>query len=521
MRMAFAQDTTITTLAEAMVGADVFIGLSAGNVLNQDMIRSMAANPVVFAMANPTPEISYDEATAARQDIIMATGRSDYPNQVNNVLGFPFIFRGALDVRATAINGEMKIAAVRALASLAKEPVPDVVNIAYGEKNLSFGPQYIIPKPLDPRLITTVSVAVANAAIESGVAQSPITDWETYKQQLSDRLGLDNSIVRVINQKAIRDPKRVVFAEADNLKVLKAAQIANNEGYAKPILLGNIAKIKGLMAEHHIELNVPIIDPKSDDMLEKRSEYGTMLFEKRQRRGINLYEAKKLMRDRNHFGCMMVENGEADALISGLTRNYPDTIRPALQIIGMRKGVTRVSGMYIALTKKGPLFLADTTINFDPTAEELTEITLNMAKVVKKFNVTPRIALLSYSNFGSSTGESAKKVSRAVEMIHEKAPDLICDGEIQAGLAFDTEILKDNYPFSPLADGPANTLIFPNLDSGNIAYHLLKEVGQCEIIGPVLIGLNKPVHMLQLGSSVQQIVNMVSMAVVDAQLNEA
>lgn len=518
-RMQFAQDTPITTLAEAVNNADIFIGLSAGNVLSQDMVRSMAPQPIVFAMANPTPEISYTDATAVRDDIIMATGRSDYPNQVNNVLGFPFIFRGALDVRATAINEDMKMAAIKALASLAKQPVPDVVNIAYGEKNLTFGPKYIIPKPMDPRLLITVAPAVAKAAMDSGVAKYPITDWEKYKQELSDRLGLDNSIVRVLNQKAKKDPKRVVFAEADNFKVLKAAQIVKDEGYAIPILLGNKEKILATMRENAIELEADIIDPRSEYAAEKRNKFGTLFFEKRKRKGLNLYEAKKIMKERNYYGCMMVETGEADALISGLTRNYPDTIRPALQIIGMQAGDHKVSGMYIALTNKGPLFLADTTVNLNPTAEELADITIQTARAVGTFNVTPRIAMLSYSNFGSSNTPEARKVSEALSIVQNKMPDLIIDGEIQAGLAFDTEILKDNYPFSPLINGGANTLIFPNLAAGNIAYNLLREVAGVEIIGPILVGLNKPVHILQLGSSVQQIVNMVSMAVVDAQLS--
>ncbi|RQO31557.1 NADP-dependent malic enzyme [Taibaiella sp. KBW10] len=517
-RMVFARDTPISTLAEALSGADVFIGLSAGNILSQDMIRAMAPNPIVFAMANPNPEITYDDAVAARPDIIMATGRSDYPNQVNNVLGFPFIFRGALDVRATAINEEMKIAAVYALASLTKQPVPEIVNIAYGEKNITFGPQYIIPKPLDPRLLATVAPAVAQAAMNSGVARKPIMDMEAYKQELNDRLGINNSIVRVINEKARKNPQRIVFAEADNIKVLKAAQIVEEEGFAFPILLGNEKKIKQLIAENKIEIKNPvIIDPRSEEALQKRVEYGEMFFEKRKRRGLNLYEAKKIMRERNYFGCMMVANGEADGLISGLTRNYPDTIRPALQTIGVEQGVKKVAGMYIILTPKGPLFLADTTVNLNPNAEELADIALLTAKEVERFNITPRVAMLSYSNFGSSDTPEARMMGEAARIAKAKQPDLIIDGEIQAALAFDTEVLKENYPFSDLVSGGVNTLIFPNLSSGNIAYNLLKEVAEFELIGPVLLGLEKPVHILQLGSSVQQIVNMVVMTAFDAQ----
>jgi len=520
-RMFFAQDTTIQTLAEAMVGADVFIGLSAGNVLSQDMVRAMAQNPIVFAMANPNPEITYDDAVAARPDIIMATGRSDYPNQVNNVLGFPFIFRGALDVRATAINEEMKIAAVYALASLTKQPVPDIVNIAYGEKNLTFGPQYIIPKPLDPRLLSTVAPAVAQAAMNSGVARKPIMDMEAYKQELNDRLGINNSIVRVINEKARKNPQRIVFAEADNVKVLKAAQIVEEEGFAFPILLGNEKKIKQLIEENKIELKNPqIIDPRSDEAMPKRIAYGEQFFEKRQRRGLNAYEAKKIMRERNYFGCMMVAAGEADGLISGLTRNYPDTIRPALQTIGVEHGVKKVAGMYIVLTPKGPLFLADTTVNLNPNAEELADIALLTAREVAHFNITPRVAMLSYSNFGSSDTPEARMVGEAARIAKAKQPDLIIDGEIQAAMAFDNETLRENYPFSDLVEGGVNTLIFPNLSSGNIAYNLLKEVAEFELIGPILLGLEKPVHILQLGSSVQQIVNMVVMTAFDAQKNK-
>jgi malate dehydrogenase (oxaloacetate-decarboxylating)(NADP+) len=514
----FVTNTKIKTLAEAMKGADVFLGLSVGNVVTAEMIKSMGKNPIVFAMANPDPEIAYETAIAARPDIIMATGRSDYPNQVNNVLGFPYIFRGALDVRATQINEEMKLAAVRALAEMAKSPVPDIVNLAYNERNIFFGPKYIIPKPLDPRLLSTVAPAVAKAAMDSGVAHRPITDWEAYRNELNHRLGLDNQLFRVIGTKARRDPRKVVFAEADNLKVLKAAQVVNDEGIAHPILLGNEARIRELMLENAIEIDdAVIIDPKSEEMKEMRHRFGDLFFEKRQRKGLNLYEARKIMRERNYFGCMMVETGEADALISGLTRKYPDTIRPALQVIGMEEGAKRVAGMYIIETKRGPLFLADTTVNFNPTAEELADITMMVAKEVKHFNITPRIAMLSYSNFGSSQTPEAQTMSKAREIVKQRDPSLIVDGEIQAAMAFNKEILKDNYPFTELLEEEVNTLIFPNLAAGNIAYNLLQEVAGFDAIGPILLGMKKPVHILQLGSTVRQIVNMVNIAVVDAQ----
>lgn len=517
-RLEFARETAITTLAEAMQNADVFLGLSAGNIVSQAMIQSMAKDPVVFAMANPNPEISYEDAMDARTDIIMATGRSDYPNQVNNVLGFPYIFRGALDVHARQINEEMKLAAVYALAQLARLPVPDKVNIAYGEQNLSYGRDYIIPKPMDPRLLQYIAPAVAKAAIASNVARKTIEDWDAYKEELGNRIGLDNSIVRVINQKARKNPKKVVFAEADNLKILKAAQIVESEGMAIPILLGNKERIRLLMQLHHIELNnVTIIDPTDDDCREQRELFGELFFKKRQRKGYNAYEAVKIMRERNYFGCMMVETGMADAHISGLTRSYPETIRPALQIIGMEEGGKKVAGMYIVLTPKGPLFLADTTVNLDPSAEDLVEITLKAAQAVSFFGLTPRIAMLSYSNFGSSPTPEARKVRDAVGLLKSRCPELIVDGEVQASIAFDQELLKENYPFSDLIGGGINTLIFPNLSSGNIAYNLLKEVAGFDIIGPVLMGLKKPVHVLQLGSTVDQIVSMVAMAVVDAQ----
>jgi malate dehydrogenase (oxaloacetate-decarboxylating)(NADP+) len=507
------------TLAEGMKDADVFIGLSKGGVLNGDMIKSMAKNPIVFAMANPDPEISWEDATNARKDVIMATGRSDYPNQVNNVLGFPYIFRGALDVRATQINEAMKLAAVKALAELAKTPVPDIVNMAYNEKSISFGENYIIPKPLDPRLLATVAPAVAKAAIESGVAKNPIKDWDAYENNLNSRLGLDNQVMRVLGNKARKDPKRIVFAEADNLKILKAAQLIFDEGIGYPILLGDENKIRAIADANGVDIDdLPIFDPRSDAMEEKRNIYSDLFFARRGRKGFNAYEAKKVMKDRNYFGCMMVECGDADAMISGLAKNYPDTIRPAIQTIGTEEGVQNIAGMYMMLTKKGPLFLADTTVNFNPTAEQLAEITLMVAKEVKHFNITPRIAMLSYSNFGSSNSREARLVAEARKIVKTKMPSLIVDGEMQASVAFNKELMKENYPFSELVDKDVNTLIFPNLAAGNIAYNLLKELETADAVGPILLGLKKPVHILQLGSSVRSILNMALVAVVDAQM---
>lgn len=506
-------------LTKAFKDADIFIGLSVGNVVSKEMVKSMAKNPIVFAMSNPDPEISYEDAIDARKDIIMATGRSDYPNQVNNVLGFPYIFRGALDVRATTINEAMKLAAVKALAALTKEPVPDIVNLAYNQKTITFGEDYIIPKPVDPRLLSTVAPAVAKAAMASGVAKKEITNWNAYVVELNKRLGLDNQLLRIIANKAKRDPKRIVFAEADNAKILKAASNIYDDGIAYPILLGNEKKIQRIAEENNIDItDLPIIDPRSDETEAKRELYGELFFKKRQRKGLNHYESIKAMKNRNHFGCMMVEMGDADAMISGLTRNYAAAIRPAIQIIGTEEGVKKIAGMYLMITKKGPLFLADTTVNFNPTADELADITMLVAKEVKTLGVTPRIAMMSYSNFGSSDGEEAKLVAKATEIVKQRNPQLIIDGEMQGTLAFNKEILKDNYPFSALADENVNVLIFPNLTAGNVAYNLLKEVGECEAIGPILLGLKKPVHVLQLGSTVRSIVNMAYIAVLDAQL---
>ncbi len=510
------------SLADALKGADVFIGLSKGNVLNQEMVKSMARDAIVFAMANPDPEIAYEDATEAREDIIMATGRSDYPNQVNNVLGFPYIFRGALDVRSKVINEEMKLAAVRSLADLAKRPVPDIVNLAYGEANLTFGKDYIIPKPVDPRLLTTVAPAVARAAMETGVAKHPIENWEAYEEELTKRLGLGNNLTKIILTKARRNPKRVVFADAENLSVLKAAQVAIEERIATPILLGNVQKIKDLIEDNNLDLtNVTVINParpKTDAEKHTFEHYGELFFEKRQRKGYTHAEARNMMRRRNYYGAMMVDTGAADAMIGGLTRNYPETIRPALQVIGPHPDVNRVSGMYILMSRFGPLFLADTTINFDPTVEEIVEITELTARQVEKFNIKPRIALVTYSNFGSvSDGAAAVKMRKARAILKAKHPDMIVDGEMQAHLAFDTNLLKENHPFSDLVDGRANVLIFPNLSSSNIAYNLVKEVAGIEKLGPIVMGLKKPVHVLQLGASVREIVDLIALAVVDAQ----
>ncbi|PWS27259.1 NADP-dependent malic enzyme [Pedobacter yonginense] len=515
----FATDRKINTLEEAMKDSDVFIGLSSADCVTAPMLSSMAKNPIVFAMANPNPEIAYDLAIKTRKDIIMATGRSDYPNQVNNVLGFPYIFRGALDVRATSINEAMKIAAVKAIAELAKKSVPEAVNLAYNARNLKFGKEYIIPKPVDFRLITEVSIAVAKAAIESGVARKIITDWDAYSEELRKRLGLDDVIMRAITTKAKSDPKRVVFAEADNYKILKAAQIVKDEGIAIPILLGNKEKIQTIIDEHALELEgVLIIDQMQEP--EKTKKYADALFKKRQRKGVSASDATKLLRDRNYFGASMVEFGEADAMISGLTKNYGSTIKPALHVIGVEPGVKRVAGMYMMMTKKGPVFFGDTTVNVDPTAEELVDITLLLDKSVKQFNIKPRIALLSYSNFGSNDGVTPEKVRETARLLHKNHPEVIVDGEMQGNFAINNELLEDNFPFSTLADAPANTLIFPNLESGNIAYKLLQELGGAEAVGPILLGLNKPVHIVQLGSSVREIINMVTIAVVDVQAKE-
>ena len=517
-KLFFATSKKFETLKDALVGADVFLGLSIENIVTKQMIISMAKNPIVFALANPNPEISYKDAVDSRKDVIVATGRSDHPNQVNNVLGFPYIFRGALDVRATAINEEMKMAAVHALANLAKQAVPEVVNTAYDSKNMVFGKDYIIPKPLDPRLITAVAPAVAKAAIKSKVAQHIIVDWKAYEQELINRLGLDNTLIRSVTEKAKKNPKRVVFAEADHYKILKAAQIVNEEGIAKPILLGDVDRIKGLIEENNLNLQgVSIIDPRSNHEEKTRIRFGDNLCAKRERRGLTSYEARKLMHERNYFGAMMVETGAADVLISGLTRKYPDTIRPALQVIGVKEGINRIAGMYIIITKKRPFFFADTTVTINPTVQDLVDITVLTAEAVKQFNIKPKIALLSYSNFGSSEGEEADKVRKAVEILQKHYPGMVVDGELQANFALNNRLLQEQFPFSQLVNQSVNTLIFPNLAAGNIAYKMMQEMGEAEAIGPVLLGMKKSVHILQLGSSVREIVNMVTIGVVNAQ----
>jgi malate dehydrogenase (oxaloacetate-decarboxylating)(NADP+) len=517
----FATKRKCDTLDEAMKNADVFLGLSVANIVTKEMVQSMAKRPIVFALANPDPEISYKEAMASRNDIIMATGRSDHPNQVNNVLGFPYIFRGALDVRATEINENMKLAAVKAIANLAKETVLDEINLAYDDNTLSFGTEYIIPKPLDPRLITAVAPAVAMSAIRSGVAKLEIPDWNNYRESLKKRLGLDSKLIRNLTARAKRNPKRVVFAEAEHYKILKAAQQVSDEGIAFPVLLGRKQKIIDLIDEFSIEFeNLIIIDPKDESQKKKRDEYGDILWEKRKRKGLTQFEARKLMRERNYFGSMMVETGEADAFISGISRNYRTTIKPALEVIGKLDDVKKVAGMYIMNTKKGTLFLADTTINTNPTAEELVDMSEMIAKTVKKFNITPRLALLSYSNFGSTRTAGSSKMSKATVLLKERNPNLIVDGEIQADFALDVEKTAGIFPFSVLAEEQANTLIFPNLESGNLAYKLIQEVAEADSIGPVLVGMKKPVHILQLGCTVREIINMVTLSVVDAQIKK-
>jgi len=515
----FATDRTdISTLEEAIKGADVFVGLSKGNVLTKSMVQSMAKNCIVFALANPIPEISYEDAISAREDIIVATGRSDTPNQVNNVLGYPYIFRGALDVQARQINEAMKIAAAKALAALAKEQVPDSVLLAYGKKNLVFGKDYIIPKPLDPRLISEVSAAVAKAAIESGVARKIINDFEAYKVQLASRVGKDNKFVRVITQRAKLEPKKIVFAEADALRIIKAVKVICDENIAHPILLGNKERILAMAKECGVELrsDIPIIDPMEDESL--RNEYGKILWEKRQRKGLTLYEAQRLMRDRNYFGAMMVELGHADAMISGITRRFKEILKPALQIIRPDEKFKRVAGLYAISTKKGLYFFADTTIHENPSWEQLVSISLLTHHYIKKqFNIQPVMAMLSYSNFGSVSNEETEKQSKAIEYLHKNHPEILIDGEIQPSFAINQNLLNEKFPFSKLNGHSVNTFIFPNLSSAHITQQMLLELGDAEIFGPILIGLKKPVHVLQLSSTVREIVNMAVISVLDAQ----
>jgi len=521
-KLEFAIKTDKVTLEEAVEGTDVFLGLSVADVLTPEMLKTMAPDPIVFAMANPNPEIAYEKAMAARDDLIFATGRSDYPNQINNVLGFPFIFRGALDVRAREINEEMKVAAVKALAALAKEDVPEIVNTAYMATNIVFGREYIIPKPLDPRLITAVAPAVAKAAMDSGVARKEITDWEAYNEELLRRLGLDNRLIRRIINKAQRDPKRVVFAEAENFKVLKAAQTVIHQGIASPILLGNKQKVNSLIKENNLDLeNAVIIDPISDEEHDTRKEFARLFFEERQRKGLTYDEALELMFQRNYFGAMLVETNQADAFLSGFTSKYADTIKPALQIAGTNNPEDRIAGMYILITKKGPLFFADTTVNISPSARTLVDVALLADREVRKFNIVPKIALLSYSNFGAIRNGSPSRVHEAVEILHREHPHLIVDGEIQANFATNKDLRMKKFPFSKLKDADVNTFIFPNLSSGNIAYKLMHELAGMEVIGPILLGIGKPIHILHLESSVREIVNMTAISVIDAQYQQA
>jgi len=516
----YAQNCNSMSLKEAIVNADVFLGLSVGNILTPEMLLSMANDPIVFAMANPIPEIDYNLAVKTREDIIMATGRSDHPNQVNNVLGFPYIFRGALDVRASKINEEMKMAAVIALAELAKSSVPEQVNIAYGETKLIFGREYIIPKPFDPRLITVVAPAVAKAAMDSGVAKNPITDWAKYVEELSDRLGNDNKMVRMLTNRAKTNPKKIVFAEADHLDVLKAAQIVLEEGIGIPILLGNKEIILELKEEIGFDAEVEIIDPKTSECDIKRTIYANTFWKSRKRSGITLLDAQKWMRERNYFAAMMVNEGEADAMLTGYSRSYPSVVKPILQVIDRAPGVTKVATANMMMTNRGPIFLSDTAINPDPNAEELAKIALMTSKVVRMFGLEPVMAMVSFSNFGSSNNPSVTKVRDAVSYLHNYHPDLIIDGELQADFALNQEMLKDKFPFSKLAGQKVNTLIFPNLESANITYKMLKELYKSESVGPIMLGLDKPVHIFQLGASVEEMVNMAAVAVVDAQEKE-
>ncbi|MFH0761729.1 MAG: NADP-dependent malic enzyme [Bacteroidota bacterium] len=514
----FITDRDLNTLAEAMVGADVFLGLSVADVVTKEMLRTMAKDPIVFAMANPNPEISYEEAMLSRDDIIFATGRSDYPNQINNVLGFPFIFRGALDVRASKINEEMKIAAAKALAQLAKEDVPEIVNQAYNKQNLHFGREYIIPKPLDPRLISSVAPAVAKAAMDTGVARKPITDWDAYKHQLQQRMGLDNKLINFIMDRASNNPKRVLFGQAENLKVLKAVQAVKHDGIAIPILMGNPVTIRKIIAEMELDLaDVTIVDPRSDDETARVEEFATEFVRNRNRKGITHDEALELMRNQSYFGSMMVHTGAADAFLSGTSSKYASTIKPAIECVGVRPVLNHIAGMYIMMTKKGPFFFADTTVNRQPDAQTLVDTTLLAAEQIRKFNVEPKIALVSYSNFGSQRVGSPAIVAEAVRILHEKYPDMIVDGEMQANFALNKEIRMKKFPFSKLADHDVNTLIFPNLDSGNIAYKMVHELSGTEMIGPIVMGMNKPVHILQMESSVREIIYMAAIAAIDAQ----
>ncbi|MGQ1911415.1 NADP-dependent malic enzyme [Marinifilum sp. RC60d5] len=514
----FVTKRDIDTLAEALVNADVFLGLSVGGIMSKEMVLSMAENPVVFALANPDPEISYDDATDARKDVIVATGRSDYPNQINNVLGFPYIFRGALDVRATAINEEMKIASVHAIAKLAKDLVPESVHAAYNEANIVFGRKYIIPKALDPRLVSSVAVAVAKAAVESGVAENEISDWDAYAEELRQRLGVENELLRTVFNKAKRFPKRVVFAEGNNFNVLKAAQIVLHDGIAKPIILGNPENINKIISENDLDLDgADIIDVRSESEKERRNYFADILSTKRGRKGLTRKEAVEKMYDRNYFGAMMVENGDADVFISGYATRYFEALKIASKVIGMEEGMKTLVGMNIIMTKKGPLFFADTTVNSEPTSESLVDTTISTARALKSFNVDPVMAMVSYSNFGSVRKGSPVKANKAIELLHENHPELAVDGEMQLNFALDKKLRDKTFAFNKIKGKDVNTIIFPNLSSGNIAYKLMQDLGGSENIGPILLGTAKPFHIVPMGCSVREIINMTAIAVVDAQ----
>ncbi|HJN78829.1 MAG TPA: NADP-dependent malic enzyme [Flavobacteriaceae bacterium] len=514
----FVTKRNIDTLEEAMIDSDIFVGLSTGDILTPKMLKTMSKDPIVFAMSNPNPEINYDLAMSTRKDLIMATGRSDFPNQVNNVLGFPFIFRGALDVRATKINEEMKKAAVIALANLAKKPVPEQVNIAYGEtKRLLFGKDYIIPKPFDPRLITEVPPAVAKAAIDSGVAREPIEDWDRYVEILDSRIGNDTKLMRLIHRRAKSRIKRLIFGESDQLDVLKAAQICKEDGIVEPILMGRKKVIKKLMKSIDFNEKVTIIDPKDKEQEKRISKYAKVLFENLKRKGKTQKDIKQMLRDRIYFGSMMVLSGDADTMLAGYSRSYPSAFIPILNTIGKSKGIKRVSATNLMLTKQGPLFLSDTSLNINPNADQLAKIATNTAKTVKMFGIEPVIGILSFSNFGSSDSEEAEKISSAIKILHKKNPEIIVDGPIQSDFALNKEMLRDRFPFSNLNGRKVNTLIFPNLDSANISYKIIKELDDAISIGPILIGLNRPVHILQLGASVEEIVNMAAISAIDSQ----
>jgi malate dehydrogenase (oxaloacetate-decarboxylating)(NADP+) len=517
-KLDFIAQTDISTLEQALEGADVFVGLSKGDVMTAKMLSSMAENPVVFALANPTPEIDYNLAIATRPDVIMATGRSDFPNQVNNVLGFPYIFRGALDVQATGINEEMKLAAVKAIAELAKEPVPEMVKLAYNVKNIGFGREYFIPKPFDNRLLTKVSIAVAKAAMESGISRKPIADFEEYENQLLDRMGRDEKLIRMMQNRARSNPKRVTLGNAEEYNVLKAAQILYEEGIAHPILLGEKKFIKEQMEKFGIHLDVPIVDPMDDDQDENRKKYRETLWRLRNRKGVNEYIAKRLVRQRDYFGPLMLKHGDTDALIVGYSKNYRTVLRPVLEIIEKAKGVDKIASMMMILSDKKPYFFADTSIHVNPTPEEMANIAKMAEYAIKSFAIQPRIAMLSYENF-SANSETSKKVAKAVNILHQKYPDMIVDGEFQPDFAMSADHLQD-YPFSKLGKTPANTFIFPNLESANLSYKIIRGMKVAQVVGPILLGLKQPVHVLQMRASVDEIVNLATIAVLDAQMRE-